>query len=96
MEVTDTTIESLAHLARLRFTKEEKKSAKKDLQNMIVFVEQLNEIDTTGIKPLLHISDTVNILRNDMVAGSVSRAEALLNAPLKDANFFKVPTVIKK
>ncbi len=96
MQVTDATIENLAHLARLRFDEKEKESVKKDLQNMIAFVEQLNEIDTTGVEPLLHMSDTVNVLRDDVVKGSVSRAEALRNAPLKDEEFFKVPTVIKK
>ena len=96
MQVTDATIENLAHLARLRFDEKEKESVKKDLQNMIAFVEQHNEIDTTGVEPLLHMSDTVNVLRDDVVKGSVSRAEALRNAPLKDEEFFKVPTVIKK
>jgi aspartyl-tRNA(Asn)/glutamyl-tRNA(Gln) amidotransferase subunit C len=96
MQVTDATIENLAHLARLRFDDTEKESVKKDLQNMIAFVEQLKEIDTTGVEPLLHMSDTVNVLREDVLQGSVSREEALKNAPLKDNEFFKVPTVIKK
>jgi len=96
MQVTDKTIEDLAHLARLRFNEDEKESVKKDLQNMIAFVEKLNEIETTGVEPILHMSDTVNVLREDVVRGSVSRTEALKNAPLKDDQFFKVPTVIKK
>ncbi len=96
MQVSDKTIEELSHLARLRFNEEEKQSVKNDLQNMIAFVEQLNEIDTTGVEPILHMSDTVNVLREDVVTGSVSREEALKNAPLKDEEFFKVPTVIKK
>lgn len=96
MEVSDTMIDNLAHLARLRFNEDEKASIKTDLQKMIAFVEQLKEIDTTGIEPLLHMSDTVNVLREDIIQGSVSREDALLNAPLKDAQFFKVPKVIKK
>jgi len=96
MEVSDKMIDNLAHLARLRFNEEEKASIKTDLQKMIAFVEQLKEIDTTGIEPLLHMSDTANILRDDLIQGSVSAREALLNAPLKDAQFFKVPKVIKK
>jgi aspartyl-tRNA(Asn)/glutamyl-tRNA(Gln) amidotransferase subunit C len=96
MQVTDATIKNLAHLARLRFSEEETVSVKNDLQNMIAFVEQLKEIDTTGVEPILHMSDTVNVLRDDVVKGSVSREDALLNAPLKDESFFKVPTVIKK
>ena len=96
MQVTDKTIEDLAHLARLRFNEDEKESVKKDLQNMIAFVEQLNEIDTRGVEPILHMSDTVNVLREDIVKGSVRREDALKNAPMKDDEFFKVPTVIKK
>ena len=96
MEVSDTMIDNLAHLARLRFNEDEKTSIKTDLQKMIAFVEQLKEIDTTGVDPLLHMSDTVNVLRDDVIEGSVSRADALLNAPLKDEQFFKVPKVIKK
>ena len=96
MLVTDATIENLAHLARLRFNDEEKDSVKRDLQNMIAFVEQLKEIDTTGVDPILHMSDTVNVLREDVLQGSVRREDALRNAPLKDDEFFKVPTVIKK
>jgi len=45
---------------------------------------------------LLHMSDEVNILREDEVKGSISRAEGLKNAPVHDGQFFKVPKVIKK
>lgn len=96
MEVTTQIVENLAHLARLRFNEEEKAAIQVDLQRMIAFVEQLEELDTTGVEPLLHMSDTVNVLREDVVKGSVTRQEALLNAPLPDNTFFKVPTVIKK
>jgi aspartyl-tRNA(Asn)/glutamyl-tRNA(Gln) amidotransferase subunit C len=63
---------------------------------MIAFVEKLNELDTTGVAPLLHMSDNVNILREDEVKGSINRQTALKNAPLHDEQFFKVPKVIKK
>jgi aspartyl-tRNA(Asn)/glutamyl-tRNA(Gln) amidotransferase subunit C len=96
MEVTPQIVENLAHLARLRFNEAEKTAIQADLQEMIAFVEQLKEVDTTGVEPLLFMSDTVNVLREDVVKGSVDREEALLNAPLKDEVFFKVPTVIKK
>jgi aspartyl-tRNA(Asn)/glutamyl-tRNA(Gln) amidotransferase subunit C len=63
---------------------------------MISFIEKLNEIDTSGVEPLLFMTDEVNVLREDEVKGSISRDEALLNAPLKDDRFFKVPKVIRK
>jgi aspartyl-tRNA(Asn)/glutamyl-tRNA(Gln) amidotransferase subunit C len=96
MEVTEKLLDELAHLARLQFTDEEKVELKKDLQKMIAFVEKLNEVNTEGVEPLLHLSNEVNILREDEVKGSISREEALLNAPVKDDAFFKVPKVIKK
>ncbi len=96
MEVSTQMVEKLAHLARLYFTKEEINSYTADLQNMVSFVDKLNEVDTTGIEPLLHMGDAENALREDVTTNSISREEALLNAPLKDNQFFKVPTVIKK
>jgi len=96
MEVTDALVEKLAHLSRLQFNKQEKVDIKKDLQNMIVFVEKLNELDLDGVETMLFMSDEVNVLREDEINGSVSREEALKNAPLHDKQFFKVPKVIKK
>lgn len=96
MEVNDALVDKLAHLARLKFNVIEKEDIKNDLQKMIAFVEKLNELDTTGVEPLLHMTDEVNILRDDEVKGSISREEALKNAPMHDEQFFKVPKVIRK
>ena len=96
MEVNDILVDKIAHLARLQFNDVEKTSIKTDLQKMIAFVEKLNELDTTGVAPLLHMSDNTNILREDKVNGSISSEEGLRNAPLHDTQFFKVPKVIKK
>ena len=96
MEVNDELIDKLAHLARLKFKDEEKEKIKSDLQQMIHFIEKLEEVDTTGIEPLLFMTDEVNVLREDEVNGSVSREVALQNAPFKDDKFFKVPKVIRK
>jgi len=95
MEVNDALIEKLAHLARLKFNDAEKEEIKHDLQRMISFVEKLNELDLEGVEPLMHMSDEVNVLREDEIKGSVSREEALKNAPFHDGQFFKVPRVIK-
>jgi aspartyl-tRNA(Asn)/glutamyl-tRNA(Gln) amidotransferase subunit C len=94
MEVNDALIENLSNLARLKFDESEKEGIKKDLQRMITFVEKLNELDTTGVEPLLHMSDAMNVLREDKLQGSVSREEALKNAPATDGIYFKVPKVI--
>lgn len=96
MEVNDALIDKLAHLARLKFDVNEKEEIKKDLRKMIAFVEKLNELDTTGVEPLLHMSTETNVLREDEVKGSISREEALKNAPQHDEQFFTVPKVIRK
>lgn len=95
MEVTDELIDNLARLSRLQFNEQEKEDIKKDLQRMIQFVDKLNEVDTTGVEPLLHMSEVVDRYRADQVEGSMNREEALENAPLADKQFFKVPKVIK-
>lgn len=95
MEVNDEMVEKLAHLSRLRFNETEKAEIKNDLQRMIGFVEKLNELNLDGVPPLLHMSEEVNVLREDEVKGSISREEGLKNAPLHDEQFFKVPKVIK-
>lgn len=96
MEVTNHLIEDLSNLARLEFSEQEKEIIKKDLQRMISFVEKLNELDTSGVEPLLHMTSNRNMLRPDQVQGSVSREEGLRNAPDTDGVFFRVPKVIKK
>lgn len=96
MEVNDALVEKLAHLSRLEFSGSEKQEIKNDLQKMIAFVKKLNELNLEGVEPLLHMSDEVNVLREDEVKGSISREEALKNAPQHDGKFFKVPKVIKK
>lgn len=96
MKVTDEMISRLSQLARLSFSDDEKAELKDDLEKMIGFVEKLKEVDTTGVEPLLHITDAVNVLRSDEVNQTITKQEALLNAPQSDGNFFIVPKVIKK
>ena len=96
MEVTSTLVDKLAHLSRLEFNTVDKEEIKNDLQRMISFVEKLDELDLEGTEPLLHMSANINVLRDDEVKGSVSREEALKNAPAHDDKFFMVPKVIKK
>lgn len=96
MEVTNEMIDRLAHLSRLTFSDEEKTELKQDLEKMIGFVEKLKEVDTTGAEPLLHISEAVNVLREDEIKQTITKQEALINAPRTDGNYFIVPKVIKR
>jgi len=96
MEVTDALVDKLAHLSRLEFNAADKEGIKNDLQRMVSFVEKLDELNLEGTEPLLHMSSNLNVLREDTVNPSVTRTEALKNAPAHDDKFFKVPKVIKK
>ncbi len=96
MEVNEALVNRLAVLGRLHFTDTEKEEIRADLERMISFVDKLNELDTSGLEPVLHMSTEVNKLRQDEVSGSVSCEDALLNAPGKHNQFFTVPKVIKK
>ena len=96
MNIDTKMIDELAHLARLRFAENEKEGIRNDLEKMVAFVEKLQSVDTKDVKPLLFINKETNVLREDNIQGSVSSKQALLNSPIQDARFFKVPKVIKK
>lgn len=89
-------VDKIAHLARLEFENEAKDEIVKEMNNMLSFVETLNEIDTTGIEPLIYMSDEVNVIREDEISNQVTHKEALKNAPDHDSDYFRVPKFIDK
>jgi aspartyl-tRNA(Asn)/glutamyl-tRNA(Gln) amidotransferase subunit C len=89
-------VDKLAFLAKLDFTEEEKAAFIKDFTRILEFVDKLKEIDTTGVEPLQYITDEVNVLRDDVQKPTITKEEALKNAPVKDSDYFKVPKVIQK
>ena len=89
-------IDKVAHLARLEVPEEEKQSLLDDMNKILTFMDKLNEVDTTGVDPLIYMSEEVNILREDLVKFEISREEALMNAPKQDGKFFRVAKVINK
>ena len=96
MEVNNKLIQDIAKLSKLKFDDSAEEKMKSDLEKMIAFVDKLNEIDTEGIDPLIYMSEEVNVLREDKVSEEISQEDALKNAPEKDSDYFKVPTVLKK
>ena len=94
--VDDKLIEDLSRLAKLKFDKNSSEKMKDDLSTILGFVDTLSEVDTEGIDPLIYMSEEVNALREDNIANEVSQKNALKNAPQKDSDYFKVPTVFKK
>ncbi|MFN9710153.1 MAG: Asp-tRNA(Asn)/Glu-tRNA(Gln) amidotransferase subunit GatC [Bacteroidota bacterium] len=96
MEVNNALIDNLAKLARLKIQPSEKEMLRKDMEKMIGFIEQLQNLNTAGVDPLLHMTTEIDRLREDEVVSSISREDALKNAAKKDLQFFHVPKVIKK
>ena len=96
MQVDDALINKLSRLAMLDFDEQEREEIKADLEKMIGFVDKLKELDTTGVEPLLHITNEVNVLREDVPGNMLKKEEALQNAALHNEHFFLVPKVIKK
>ncbi|MDG1914447.1 MAG: Asp-tRNA(Asn)/Glu-tRNA(Gln) amidotransferase subunit GatC [Crocinitomix sp.] len=96
MEITDETVDHIAHLARLEFNGEEKENIKKDLSKIIGFVDQLNAVDTEGVEPLIFMTDSINVLREDVFEPIITQKEALKNAPNHDSDYFKIAKVLKK
>ncbi|MEL6195084.1 MAG: Asp-tRNA(Asn)/Glu-tRNA(Gln) amidotransferase subunit GatC [Bacteroidota bacterium] len=96
MQITDELMDKIASLARLSFSQEEKETYKADFQKMLDFVDQLQEVDTEGVEPLIHMTEEWNHMREDKPDHTISKEDALKNAPKADGNFFYVPKVIDK
>ena len=96
MKVNNKLIQDIAKLSKLKFDDSAEEKMKSDLEKMLAFVDTLNKIDTEGVDPLIYMSEEVNVLREDKVSEEISQEDALKNAPEKDSDYFKVPTVFKK
>ena len=98
MKVNNKLIDDLSQLAKLNFDEKTIEEMKSDFENILAFVDKLSEIDTQGVKPLIYLSDEVNMLRDDKENENekLTQEEALKNAPNKDSDYFKVPTILRK
>ncbi len=94
MSVTRKDVEHIAELARLKFSGEELENFTEQLNEILSYIEKLNELDTENVNPLSHPVEGENVFREDVAKPSVKREEALKNAPDSDDEFFKVPKVI--
>ncbi len=90
MKITDELIDYIGELSRLELTAGEKEEAKKDLTNILDYMEKLNELDTTGVREMTHPFDDVNRFRREDVVNGDLRAEMLQNAPASKGDYFKV------
>mgnify|MGYP002627263672 CR=1 FL=1 len=86
-------VKHVAKLARLELTDEETEKYSKQLGDILKYVEQMNEVDTKGIEPMPHAIPVYNVMREDEVKYEQTKEEMMLNAPLEEDGFFRVPKI---
>ena len=89
--ISDETIEYVGILAKLELSEEEREQAKKDMANMLDYIDTLNELDTSGVEPMSHVFPVNNVFREDVDTNEDDREEILANAPEAKDGAFVVP-----
>ncbi len=93
-KITKKDVEYVAKLARLKLSEEAKEKFTRQLDQILKYVDKLNELDTEKVKPTSHVLPLKNVFREDRVGKSLKVEKILENAPEKARGFFKVPKVI--
>ena len=93
-KIDDATIEYVGILAKLELSDEEKEESKRDLERMLDYVDELNELDTSGVEPMSHVFPVNNVFREDVVTNGDGSDATLKNAPEKKDGGFVVPKTI--
>jgi aspartyl-tRNA(Asn)/glutamyl-tRNA(Gln) amidotransferase subunit C len=99
LKLTDDEVRYVADLANLRLSEEEVHRMSQDLGQILTYIEELNELDTTSVPPMAQVlfdADETATLREDRPKTSLSNKEALANAALSGAGYYKVPKVIER
>jgi aspartyl-tRNA(Asn)/glutamyl-tRNA(Gln) amidotransferase subunit C len=96
LKITDEQLNHIAMLARLRLTAEERRRLRKDLNDIVAYVEKLNELDVSAVEPTSHAITQKNVFLRPEAADSLSAKDALSNAPAGKKGFFEVPRVIEE
>lgn len=95
MAISKETVEYVAHLARIELQPKELEKLSRQLHDVLNFIDKLSRVDVKDILPTSHILPIRNVLRDDSPRGSLPVEKVLLNAPVKEGNFFVVPKVIE-
>ena len=95
MSVTKDEVKYIASLSRLEFNESELEDFTNEFNQILNYIDKLNELDTENIEPLSHPIEKKNVFREDKLVASINRDEAIKNAPDKTDEYFKVPKVIK-
>ena len=96
MQIDTHLILRLEKLSNLQLESSERERFAGDLDKIVAMVNHLQQLDTTGVEPLVYLSDRTNALRDDVIARQLTATEGLLNAPAHDDRFFRAPKVASK
>jgi aspartyl-tRNA(Asn)/glutamyl-tRNA(Gln) amidotransferase subunit C len=94
-KITIQEVEHVANLARLVFDEEEKKKLAGQLGRILDYIEQLNELDTENVEPTSHVIPMKNVVRPDVIRPSLTRDDAIANAPSDVDGLFEVPKIVE-
>lgn len=94
MSISRQEIEKVALLGRLRLSDAELAAMTEELGRIVSYVGQLAEVNTEGVEPMAHAMELANVFKDDVVADSLPREEALANAPHRDDRGYLVPAVL--
>jgi len=95
MSVDTATVKRVAHLARIRVTDDDAEALRGELNGILVFVEQLNEVDVSGVEPMTSVLPMRLKARSDRVTDGGIAAEIVGNAPAAQDGYFLVPKVVE-
>ncbi len=95
MKLSTSDVEYVARLARLEISEAEKDKFTAQLNDILRYIDQLNELDTAGVAPMSHAIAVTNAFREDKGVESLGTQKALANAPDARGEFFRVPKVIE-
>ena len=94
MSLAHADVEKVALLARLQLTNEEVVMMTRQLTDIVAYIDQLNELDTSDVQPMAHAVELQNVFAEDVCRPSLPREEALANAPKRDEQCYRVPAVL--
>ena len=95
MPVDKDTVKRVAHLARIAVSEAEAEALQTDLNTILGFVEQLNEVDIDGVEPMTSVIGMAMKMRTDTVTDGDRAEPVVANAPAREARFFVVPKVVE-
>lgn len=95
MQIDKGTVQRIAGLARISVTDEEAKGFEKELSGILDWVKQLDEVDTTGVEPMVRVVAQEMKQRSDVVTDGEIADAIVANAPMTEDHFFVVPKVVE-